>query len=363
MRQLIHGRRLALAVVSASVLLVSLAGSASGATGPAPAAETPPPAAEEQVVLAERLERELGDRAAGSFIDSAGELRVNVVDDSAEQQVRAAGAEPQRVAFSQADLEAAMAVLDAAGAPAGLSWGIDAPSNSIVVSVPQGADYEAASQGFVDLARSTGVPVTVERVDSAPRPLAYFGGEALVRSDGARCSAGFIARRNSDGAQFVVTAGHCTQGPGSWSGDGKSISGTDRTSYPGNDYGIVFIAKPSVLDPRGSVLYNGQGWDISGSNYPPVNTGARKTGSTTGTTSGRLLRYGVSVSYGPGEQVNGLIETNICAGPGDSGGPLFSGHKAIGMVSGGGGGACGSGFRSYYQPVREALNAYGLTLR
>jgi streptogrisin B len=49
------------------------------------------------------------------------------------------------------------------------------------------------------------------------------------------------------------------------------------------------------------------------------------------------------------------------AEPGDSGGPLYDGTKALGLTSGGSG-DCKSGGTTFFQPVREAANAYGVTV-
>ena len=61
--------------------------------------------------------------------------------------------------------------------------------------------------------------------------------------------------------------------------------------------------------------------------------------------------------------VFGLTRTNICTQPGDSGGALYAGNLAQGITSGGSIGGCGQpGFRSFFQPVGEALSVYALTL-
>jgi hypothetical protein len=53
----------------------------------------------DQAALARELTRQLGDSAAGAWIDEAtGELRVNVLDAAAAREVRDAGAVPERVA-------------------------------------------------------------------------------------------------------------------------------------------------------------------------------------------------------------------------------------------------------------------------
>ena len=63
----------------------------------------------------------------------------------------------------------------------------------------------------------------------------------------------------------------------------------------------------------------------------------------------------------PQGTVNGLIRTNVCAEPGDSGGSLIAGNQAQGVTSGGSGN-CSSGGTTYFQPVNEILQAYSLTL-
>lgn len=66
------------------------------------------------------------------------------------------------------------------------------------------------------------------------------------------------------------------------------------------------------------------------------------------------------MNYAEGS-VSGLIRTTVCAEPGDSGGSLYSGSTALGLTSGGSGN-CSSGGVTYFQPVVEALNAYGVSV-
>jgi S1-C subfamily serine protease len=82
---------------------------------------------------------------------------------------------------------------------------------------------------------------------------------------------------------------------------------------------------------------------------------------------GRQLRVGtvtalnVTVRYQGGGTVRGMIQTTVCAEPGDSGGPLYDGTRALGITSGGSG-DCRSGGTTFYQPVPEAANAYGVAV-
>jgi streptogrisin D len=67
-----------------------------------------------------------------------------------------------------------------------------------------------------------------------------------------------------------------------------------------------------------------------------------------------------SVTYQEGT-VDGLIDTNVCAEPGDSGGSLSDGSTALGLPSGGSG-DCGSGGETFFQPVPAALSALGASI-
>ncbi len=84
-------------------------------------------------------------------------------------------------------------------------------------------------------------------------------------------------------------------------------------------------------------------------------------GSTTGLADGQVLGLDATVNY-PEGTVTGLIQTNVCAEPGDSGGPLFTQDGlAVGLTSGGSG-DCTVGGETFFQPVTTALEAVGATL-
>jgi streptogrisin D len=303
---------------------------------------------------ADRLTRSLGAQSAGAYLDASGRMTVNVVSAAPAAQVRAAGATPKLVTRSLARLERVKAALDAAAAPVGASWGVDVPSNTVLVTVPAGA-----GAGFVAKARSFGAAVRVERT-RAVQTQAFYGGQAILHS-GSRCSAGFNTRSGS-GRNYVLTAGHCTNLGGTWTtSSGQTIGPVAASSFPGNDFGAIRISNPAALDPRGGVLYNGAFRDITGASRVPVGSSACKTGSTTGTTCGTVQAYNVTVRYAEGT-VSGLTRTNICTQPGDSGGAMFAGSQAQGITSGGTVGGCGAGFQSFFQPADEALSVYGLTL-
>ena len=76
--------------------------------------------------------------------------------------------------------------------------------------------------------------------------------------------------------------------------------------------------------------------------------------------SGTVTQLNATVNYAEGS-VSGLIRTTVCAEGGDSGGPLYAGGTAYGLTSGGSGN-CSRGGVTYFQPVTEALNAYGVSV-
>jgi hypothetical protein len=132
-----------------------------------------------------------------------------------------------------------------------------------------------------------------------------------------------------------ATTGHCTDLDGTWTtGSGQTIGSVAASSFPGNDSGAIRISNPATLDPRGGVLNFGSFLDITSAGRVPDGSQACKTGSTTGTTCGTVLASNVTVNYAEGT-VFGLTRTSICTQPGDSGGAMFAGSQAQGIVSGG----------------------------
>jgi hypothetical protein len=85
-----------------------------------------------------------------------------------------------------------------------------------------------------------------------------------------------------------------------------------------------------------------------------------RSGSTSGLHDGEVTGLNATVNY-PEGTVTGLIETTVCAEPGDSGGPLFSEGIALGVTSGGTG-DCTTGGTTFFQPVTKALTTLGVKL-
>jgi streptogrisin B len=235
---------------------------------------------------------------------------------------------------------------------AGTAWYVDQKTDKVVVT----ADSTVSKAEIAKIKKEAGTKagaIEVNRTEGKFSKLLQ-GGDAIYASAGWRCSAGFNAVSGS--TYYMVTAGHCTDGYPSWTtSSGAYIGPTVGSSFPGNDYGIVRY--------DGSVTHPGTagGTDITSAVNATVGMSVTRHGSTTGTHSGTVTGLNATVNYGGGDIVYGMIQTNVCAEPGDSGGSLRNGSRAVGLTSGGSGN-CSSGGTTFFQPVVEALNAYGVSV-
>lgn len=292
---------------------------------------------------------------AGSYLDgSTGRMVVNVTDRAAARTVRDAGAVPRVVEHSSADLARAASAVERSADVAGTAWGVDARANKLVVS----ADSAVTRAGLTKLEKVAdrfGGAVRIERVDGEFSKLLQ-GGDAIY-TPGWRCSLGFNVRSGS--TYYFITAGHCTDGYPDWyttASRTTRIGPSTGSSFPGDDYGIVRYDNASVAHPG-----TANGVDITSAGDAYVGQRACRDGSTTGTHCGSVTALNQAVNYGGGDVVYGLIRTNICAEPGDSGGSLYAGSVAIGLTSGGSG-DCSSGGTTFFQPVPEVLSRYGVNV-
>jgi streptogrisin B len=336
-------RRIPLIAVT-SGLLAATAFALPSATAASTARATPDTAA----AVAARLG---ASATAGSYYDAVSRTTVvNVTTQNAADAVRAAGATPRLVAHSTAQLLKAGDAARSADV-AGSAWAVDPRSNTLRISV----DSRVSAAQLDRLKKSTasfGTAVHIARVAGTFSKL-LSGGDPIL-TDSWRCSLGFNVRSGS--TYYFLTAGHCTQGyPDYYTSSGSYIGPTVGTSFPGNDYGIVRYDS--------SVAHSGTvgSQDITSAANAYVGEHVTRRGSTTGIHSGTVTGLNATVNYGNGEVVYGLIQTNVCAEPGDSGGSLYDGTKAIGLTSGGSG-DCTSGGTTFFQPVTEALSAYGVSV-
>ncbi|MFJ9107614.1 S1 family peptidase [Streptomyces sp. NPDC102283] len=307
--------------------------------------------------LEPKARRAAGSAFGGSWFDAkTGKLIVAVTDARRAEAVRAAGADARLVEHSAERLDAAKARIDALPAPSGVSsWHVDPVTSSVVVNVVASEQRDNDVRSFVAEAREAG-PVTVETTAEAPQTFAAgtVGGDPYYTGN-VRCSIGFSVHGG------FVTAGHCGGAGQSVRGwDGSAIGNFQGSSFPGDDYAWVHVANgwwtvPVVI-----------GWGavsdrlVRGSNEAPIGASICRSGSTTHWHCGNVLAKNETVNYSQGA-VHQMTKTSVCAEGGDSGGSFISGDQAQGVTSGGWGN-CSGGGETWYQPVNEILNRYGLTL-
>ncbi|KAB1910090.1 S1 family peptidase [Micromonospora sp. AMSO31t] len=254
----------------------------------------------------------------------------------------ASAAAPRYTADQLARVDAAVA----ASGVQGIAWRVDA--GRVVVT----ADDSVSAAEVAAVKRSAGAAAGAIRVDRARgtfRPLLSAGN--AIYGGGYRCSLGFNVVKS--GVYYFLTAGHCGNVVKTWYSDSglrTLIGPTTNSSFPGNDYALVRYDNTALSHPGGYTAANAF-----------VGEAVRRTGSATGTKSGTVTALNVTVRYQGGGTVRGMIQTTVCAEPGDSGGPLYDGTRALGITSGGSG-DCRTGGTTFYQPVTEAASAYGVTV-
>jgi streptogrisin D len=318
----------------------------------APAHAAPRPTA--TPAEAHALASALGDHSAGAYLDPATRAVVVTVTDAASAaRVRALGAVPRTVAHGARYLAAATARLDRTTRVPGTAWWTDPRTAQIVVtydSTVRGARLarvRAAVAGLGGVAR-------LERAAGTLR--AHLSGGDAVYGSGYECSLGFNVHSGS--AYYFLTAGHCGEVISSWYSNRTQTSRVGTLvdySFPGDDYALVRYTTSTT--PSATVGSQ----QITSAGTPTVGQSVTRRGATTGTHSGKVTALNATVTYDTGETIRGLIRTTVCSEEGDSGGPLYSGSVAYGLTSGGSG-DCSWGGTTYFQPVTEALSAYGVSL-
>jgi streptogrisin D len=351
----------AVAIAAAAILLPNANASQGGDPEPTPKKVSAASAQD----LASQLASQLGDAFAGSYYDSDKQLVIiNVIgdDNDLDVEIKKAGAVVREVQNSTAELKAASQTLKAKASIPGTAWSVDPKTNQIQVTADRTVNAAEWNQ-IESTVESLGSGVArIKRSAGEFKPLAE-GGDAIF-ADGVRCSLGFNVV-TADGAPGFLTAGHCGVAAAAWSDDeaGAPVATVqDATFAGGGDFALATYDDPATEAPSTVNTGDGQTVDIVAAAEATVGAEVIRMGSTTGLSDGSVTGLDATVNYGNGDIVNGLIQTDVCAEPGDSGGPLFDAQGgAIGLTSGGSG-DCTVGGETFFQPVTTALEAVGATI-
>ncbi|WP_455352037.1 S1 family peptidase [Streptomyces sp. SYSU K217416] len=347
-------------IAAAAVLLPQANASQSGSESSSGAAPKTVSAASAADLFAQ-LASQLGEAYGGAYYDAEKQqVVVNVVGDNnnVNVQVKKAGAVPREVENSAGELKSATRTLTRQASIPGTAWAVDPRTNQILVTADRtvtGERWDQLESAVESLGTGT---ARIQKSQGEFKPF-LEGGDAIF-GGGARCSLGFNVT-TQDGQPGFLTAGHCGVATEQWSEDpnGAPIGTVQAATFPGEgDFALVTYDDPGVDAPSAVDVGGGQTVQITQAADAAVGQQVFRMGSTTGLRDGAVTGLDATVNY-PEGTVTGLIQTSVCAEPGDSGGALFTPDgSAIGLTSGGSG-DCTAGGETFFQPVTTALAAVG----
>ncbi|GAB3446404.1 S1 family peptidase [Actinophytocola sediminis] len=238
----------------------------------------------------------------------------------------------------------------------GTAWAVDPRTDTMIVSADPtvtGRTWDRLESTVEKLGDDV---ATLQRI---PGEISLFaeGGDAIF-AGGGRCSLGFNVV-TEDGSPGFLTAGHCGVIAEQWSEEqnGQPIATVQDAVFPGEgDFALLTYDDPNAEAPSAVDVGDGQLFGINEAAEADIGLPVFRMGSTTGLFDGEVTGLEATVNY-PEGTVTGLIQTTVCAEPGDSGGPLFTENgTAVGLTSGGSG-DCTNGGVTFFQPVTTALAA------
>lgn len=356
--------------------------------------------------IVDQLQAVLGENYAGVwFDDSSGQLVIPVVADA--QADRALGLAKSldidsssrivAVRSTWEELNVAQGQIDS-----GLSemikgkvaqtW-LDARRNAVVVQVPGKADASVRKRA-AEVASAAKVNVVIDEVEgvssfrsttfacyvpeaSCDRPprAGIFIEPAGMENPNTSCTGGFKAIGNTYGNRFVLTAGHCYKDSADWRAwDGTELANhylghIEAGAFPGDDYAAIRVNgfgdwwEEAPGGWPSTVVYWGGSQNIpiqyESSSY--IGESACMSGWASKSSCGTVTKIDFTNTYSDGSTVNHLTElsgSTLKAGHGDSGGPVWTGNTALGLVSGG----PENSTRVYYTEVTRDTAALGVSV-
>lgn len=159
----------------------------------------------------------------------------------------------------------------------------------------------------------------------------------MVRVPGGvlECSTGFNGEL--DGEPVVVTAAHCAGEDGTRAAfaDGEEFGTMTRTTRDAIDTALISVDEQFAERFTDNLV--GTDHDttqaIIGTARPVVGQKACKTGFRTGFSCGTISEVDTNIDVAGSRVIEGAFTVDLCALPGDSGGVVFSGDRALGISS------------------------------
>jgi hypothetical protein len=327
-----------------------------------------------------QAKRLLGSGYAGGWVEYDKEGNARYIATTTGIMPKAAnlnGIEVRQARFSMRQLEDALERFNAVHRNAAdvrkldgvHAWYVDVKSNSVVVKVAPGSMLSA-----IDFAAVSGADTrTLRFVESreAPRLLGVnvIGGR-IYQSGSAGCSIGFAVTTKADGNKGFVTAGHCGPIGTTVKIGGVTVGEVKRKYFPGLDMAFARVRNDDILQGFVKRYSNTEpDINIAGNSEAPVGNLICRSGYKTGYRCGTVVAKNVTVNYS-GQIVEGLTDSNACAGSGDSGGSWITpGGQAQGVTSGGNVGSSDNNCdlkpadrNTYFQRLNPILDRYELNL-
>lgn len=260
-----------------------------------------------------------------------------------------------------ANLKSARQAMSQQANVTGTAWAIDPKAGQIILTADRtvtGAKWD----NLMSTVNTMGNGKVQVKKSNGEFRLFASGGDGIFASGGGTCSLGFNVT-TSDGNPGFLTAGHCGVAAQQWSdtAGGEPVATITEATFPGDgDFALATYDDPATEAPS-EVDTGRKTVAITEAAEAEVGMQVQRMGTTTGLNDGEVTGLDATVTY-PEGTVTGLIQTNVCAEPGDSGGSLFTAEgQAIGLTSGGSG-DCTSGGETFFAPVTTALKAVGATI-
>ncbi|WP_407335087.1 S1 family peptidase [Dietzia kunjamensis] len=187
-----------------------------------------------------------------------------------------------------------------------------------------------------------GTPVPEDQpraIESVPAPAGPVTGgtgyQVGVPGGILECSTGFNGEL--DGKPVVITAAHCAGADGTRAAlaDGEEFGTMTRSEREGIDTALIAVDDDVADRFRTNLVGDGpdstQG--IIGTADPVVGQKACKTGFRTGFSCGTISQVGTTIDVAGTRTISNAFTVDLCALPGDSGGVVFSGDRALGISS------------------------------
>lgn len=312
------------------------------------------------------------DENAGGIVDIAltGDIGAASMDTLVGSAPFGAKLRFRQVAHSWSELQVIQAAIGTF-LGAGITYvSSDVVNNTVEVSVadnppPALGALLAAHQGTI--VERPGVLLETTTCSNRASCTPYRAGIQIYRADSAYCTGGFMATKTT-GTNYWLTAGHCGPVGTAFFHDQNQVglvairsyvSGTNTDAegigMPGTQHNWIYVLSSDMARPVTS---------RQGHNVDVVGQAVCQSGYTTGFWCGSIFNVNGDIQDNNGVILHHMRYASFLDGPGDSGGPVFYGNQAMGLIEGQTSVLfCGTYHCSVYSQIWEVEQALGVTVR